>query len=90
MLDPSSAPAILLALIFLAAWLPRIAGLDHSSHRETRWLAGSANFLQAISHADFADTYQKEHPGVPCCGWARWASGTPSPPTQPKRPVNSA
>ena len=56
---------IILALIFLAAWLPRIAGLDKFvTIDETRWLAGSANFLQAISHGDFADTYQKEHPGV--------------------------
>ena len=57
--------AIILALIFLAAWLPRTAGLDQLvTIDETRWLAGSANFLQAISHGDFANTYQKEHPGV--------------------------
>ena len=57
--------AIFLILIFLAAWLPRTAGLDKLvTIDETRWLAGSANFLQAISQGDFANTYQKEHPGV--------------------------
>ncbi len=57
--------ALLLVLIFLAAWMPRVIGLDKLvTIDETRWLAGSANFLQAISHGDFANTYQKEHPGV--------------------------
>ena len=55
----------LLVLVFLSAWLPRAAGLDKLvTIDETRWLAGSANFLQAISHGEFANTYQKEHPGV--------------------------
>ncbi len=34
------------------------------THDERKWLARSANFYQAITHGDLADTFQREHPGV--------------------------
>ena len=55
---------ILLAL-FLATWLPRVVGLEHFvTIDERKWLARSANFYQAVAHADWANTFQREHPGV--------------------------
>ena len=56
---------IILILVLLSAWMPRATGLDELvTIDETRWLAGSANFLDAISQGEYANTYQKEHPGV--------------------------
>ena len=56
---------LVLALLFLAAWLPRTLALEQFvTIDERKWLARSANFYQAISHADFAATFQREHPGV--------------------------
>lgn len=57
-------PLILLAL-FMAAWLPRAVALEHTvTVDERKWLARSANFYQAVSHGDWANTFQREHPGV--------------------------
>ena len=56
---------IVLGLLFVLTWAPRVAGLDHTvTVDERKWLARSGNFLQAISHADWANTFQKGHPGV--------------------------
>lgn len=54
-----------LLFLFLLAWLPRTLALDaYVSPDERKWLARSANFIYALSHADFAQTFQREHPGV--------------------------
>lgn len=54
-----------LLFLFLLAWLPRTLALDaYVSPDERKWLARSANFAYALSHADFAQTFQREHPGV--------------------------
>ena len=57
-------PIIVLAL-FAAAWLPRVVALDaFVTIDERKWLARSANFYQAISVGELANTFQREHPGV--------------------------
>lgn len=54
-----------LIFLFFLAWLPRALALDaYVSPDERKWLARSANFAYALSHADFAQTFQREHPGV--------------------------
>jgi 4-amino-4-deoxy-L-arabinose transferase-like glycosyltransferase len=56
---------LVVILLFLAAWLPRVLVLDaFVTTDEPLWLFRSANFYQAISRGDFADTFQKGHPGV--------------------------
>ncbi|MGB0383684.1 MAG: phospholipid carrier-dependent glycosyltransferase [Ardenticatenaceae bacterium] len=56
---------ILLFVLFFAAWLPRVIALDaFVTPDEPRWLTRSANFYQALSEGDLANTYQREHPGV--------------------------
>jgi hypothetical protein len=56
---------LLLAVIILATWLPRGLALDRFvTPDEELWLYRSANFYYALTHLDFASTYQKEHPGV--------------------------
>jgi MFS family permease len=45
--------------------LPRVLRLDRFVvSDEPLWLYRSANFYYALTHHDFASTYQKEHPGV--------------------------
>jgi hypothetical protein len=52
-------------LLFLAIWLPRVMALDaFVTVDERKWLARSANFYRAVSHGDWANTFQREHPGV--------------------------
>jgi hypothetical protein len=52
-------------LVFLATWLPRGLALDRLvTPDEPTWLTGAADFYQALSRGDFANTYQLEHPGV--------------------------
>jgi len=54
-----------LIFLFFLAWLPRMMALDaYVSPDERKWLARSANFTYALAHADFAQTFQREHPGV--------------------------
>ncbi|HQY92048.1 glycosyltransferase family 39 protein [Caldilinea sp.] len=54
-----------LLFLFVPAWLPRTLALDaYVSPDERKWLARSANFTYAVSHADYAQTFQREHPGV--------------------------
>ena len=56
---------LVVLLLFLAVWLPRVPALDaFVTPDEPSWLYRSANFYQAISRGDFAHTFQKEHPGV--------------------------
>lgn len=56
---------LILALLFLAAWLPRVVALDALvTIDERKWLARSANFYDAVSDGDWANTFQREHPGV--------------------------
>lgn len=63
-LSSRAAPLLILAL-FLAAWLPRVIGLDQFvTPDERKWLARSGNFYYAITHGDLAQTFQREHPGV--------------------------
>ncbi len=57
-------PLLLLAL-FVTAWLPRAIGLDvFVTPDERKWLARSANFYEAASDGRWAETFQREHPGV--------------------------
>ena len=61
----SGRTALLLVGLFLAAWLPRMLALDAVvTIDERKWLARSANFYQALSHEEWAATFQREHPGV--------------------------
>ncbi|MCK4899395.1 MAG: phospholipid carrier-dependent glycosyltransferase [Anaerolineales bacterium] len=67
-------PIILgLLLITIALWLPRGLELNRFvTPDESKWLTRSANFYVALAKGDFADTYQKEHPGVTVM-WAETA-----------------
>jgi len=57
--------ALILLVLFLAAWVPRVVALDaFVTVDERKWLARSANFYYALRHGDFANTFQREHPGV--------------------------
>ena len=56
---------LILLLLFLAAWVPRVLGLDaFVTADEPGLLFRSANFYQALADRDFANTVQLEHPGV--------------------------
>ena len=56
---------LLLLVLFMVTWIPRVLALDaFVTYDERKWLARSANFYQAITHGDLADTFQREHPGV--------------------------
>jgi len=56
---------VVLALLFLAAWLPRVLQLDtFVTIDERRWLTRSANYYTAITHNDLSSTAQTDHPGV--------------------------
>ncbi|MDQ4077719.1 MAG: glycosyltransferase family 39 protein [Chloroflexota bacterium] len=56
---------LLLIALFLAAWLPRVLALGQfATPDESKWLARSANFYQAITVGDLHHTFQREHPGV--------------------------
>jgi hypothetical protein len=56
---------LILVLLFLAAWLPRAVALERFvTIDERKWLARSANFYQAVTHGEWGDTFQREHPGV--------------------------
>ena len=60
-----SMTALLLLALFLAAWLPRVVGLDHFvTADERKWMTRSANFAYALAHGDLLQTYQREHPAV--------------------------
>lgn len=54
-----------LVLLFLLTWIPRTLELDRFvTPDERKWLARSGNFYQAVAHGNFANTFQREHPGV--------------------------
>ena len=57
---------ILIAGVVIASLLlPRALCLDSGvTIDEPAWLMRSANFYQALAVRDFANTFQKEHPGV--------------------------
>ncbi len=56
---------LILLGLFLAAWAPRVIGLDDFvTIDERKWLARSANFYEAVVQGDLANTFQREHPGV--------------------------
>lgn len=64
-MSPKLRQAIWLLFLFLLAWVPRTLALDaYVSPDERKWLARSANFAYALNHGDFAQTFQREHPGV--------------------------
>jgi hypothetical protein len=64
---------VLLIIITIAIWLPRGLELDHFvTVDEPKWLTRSADFYVALATGEFADTYQKEHPGVTVM-WAETA-----------------
>ncbi|MBV7336092.1 phospholipid carrier-dependent glycosyltransferase [Chloroflexi bacterium TSY] len=46
-------------------WLPRGIALDRFvTADEHAWLTRSGNFYQAFAHGDYAQTFQRHHPGV--------------------------
>lgn len=52
-------------VIALAIFIPRVLKLDQFvTPDEPLWLTRSANFYYALTHGDFASTFQREHPGV--------------------------
>ena len=55
----------IMVVLFFCAWIPRVVALDaFVTVDERKWLARSANFLYALAHGDFYNTFQREHPGV--------------------------
>ncbi len=61
----STQKTIVVLFLLVAILLPRVVALDRLvTPDETRWLTRSANFYYALTHRDFAHTYQIEHPGV--------------------------
>lgn len=56
---------IALVAVVLILLLPRMGQLDHFvTSDESRWLIRAGNFYQALTHHDYASTYQHGHPGV--------------------------
>ena len=57
--------ALLLLVLVMAAFLPRVLGLDaFVTADERKWMTRSANFAYALAHGDLLQTYQREHPAV--------------------------
>ncbi len=87
-----SLQTILLTLIIvLTAWLPRVVGLDaFVTPDEPRWLTRSANFYQALSTQNWAQTYQREHPGVTVmwAGTFAWLTHLPDYPQKTPGPFH--
>ncbi len=53
------------AVVFVAVWLPRALALDQFvALDENNWIPRSAKFYSALEQGRFADTFQREHPGV--------------------------
>ena len=58
-------PVALAIIMALIIWLPRGLQLDHFvTADEHAWPARSANFYRAIARGEYADTFQRHHPGV--------------------------
>ncbi len=56
---------LLVVGIAVLLWLPRGFGLaGYATADENAWLTRSANFSWALARADWADTFQRHHPGV--------------------------
>lgn len=56
---------LLVAIVILIAWLPRGLALDRFvTTDEILWLTRSGNFYYALTHRDYRNTFQREHPGV--------------------------
>ncbi len=54
-----------LTLVLLAAVIPRVLALDRfATADEYLWVRRSANFYCALSKGDWAQTFQRQHPGV--------------------------
>jgi hypothetical protein len=67
--------ALATVLVAIAIWIPRATTLDRPvTVDESRWATRAANFYSALSSRDFANTFQKEHPGVTTM-WAGSAGG---------------
>ena len=64
--QPSKLGSLLaFALVVISLALPRGLALDRFATPDERlWLMRSANFFEALVQRNFADTYQKVHPGV--------------------------
>lgn len=57
--------AAVVILLLVGILVPRLVALDRLvTPDEYRWLVRSANFYDALSQGDLANTYQIEHPGV--------------------------
>src|SRR5829696_2435992 len=57
--------AVAVICLFVALGLPRGLALNRLvTPDEVTWLTASSNFYLALTQADFAHTYQLEHPGV--------------------------
>lgn len=65
--------AVILTLLFFAAWMPRALALDaFVTPDEPKWLSRSANFFYAMSDGDWSGTFQREHPGVTITWLGMW------------------
>jgi len=54
-----------LAIILIATLVPRVVALDRfATPDEYLWVTRSANFYCAVSHGDWRNTFQRQHPGV--------------------------
>ena len=65
MMNPRLRTSLIVLVLFMSTWLPRVVSLDtFVTVDERKWLARSANFYYALAHGDFASTFQREHPAV--------------------------
>jgi hypothetical protein len=57
--------ALVLILVLIAVWVPRILSLDQfATPDEAAWVGRSASFYYALAQRDYANTFQHSHPGV--------------------------
>ena len=65
-------PIFLLTAIIGSSWVLRINRLDQFKLTdETKWAFRSANFTLALKRGEYAQTFQRSHPGVTTM-WAGW------------------
>ena len=64
-MNPRLRTSLIVLVLFLATWAPRVLALDvFVTADERKWLGRSANFYNALAHGDLPNTFQREHPGV--------------------------
>ena len=61
--------SLILLVLFLAAWLPRVVALDaFVTVDERKWLTRAANFTYALATAIWRPPTNTSIPALPLCG----------------------